>query len=68
MASYELPVMGRLLEVSEVAEVTSLTEKTVRAWAQSGRIGSVKLGRSLRIPESELRALVIRGVRPKRKD
>jgi excisionase family DNA binding protein len=62
MGTYELPVMGKLLKVSEVAGVFGVREKTVRAWIAQEKIDSVKVGYTRRIPESAVRVAVINGL------
>jgi excisionase family DNA binding protein len=47
--------------VAAVAEILNLKPKTVRAWISAGKIGVVRFGRTVRVPESEIRELVIRG-------
>jgi excisionase family DNA binding protein len=63
LATYELPVMGRLLRISEAADVLGVAEKTIRAWVAQGKIDSVKHGRNRRIPESAVRERVIIGLK-----
>jgi len=41
-------------------------ESTVRAWLAAGKLGYVKLGRAVRIPEEEIARLVANGFRPAR--
>ncbi len=41
-------------------------ESTVRAWLAAGRLGYVKLGRSVRVPESEIQRVIASGSRPAR--
>ena len=54
----------RLLTVSEVAARLGLATVTIRAWAARRRIASTKLGRALRIPESEVQRIVNAGYSP----
>jgi excisionase family DNA binding protein len=54
----------KLLTVPGAADRAGLAEVTLWKWIRSGRIGSTKLGRSRRIPESELRRLIERGWTP----
>jgi len=61
--AYTIPVAGRLLKVSEVAHALSVADHTVRKWLMEGRISYVKLGRSNRISEYELRRLLAEGFR-----
>lgn len=56
--------MGRLLTVGEVAARTGWKPCTVRKKILRRELGYVKLGRSVRIPESELERLISDGFRP----
>jgi len=60
---YTVPVTGRLLTVRDVAYATSLSEHTIRKHLMEGRIRFVKVGRSTRISEHELRRLIAEGFR-----
>jgi len=40
--------------VREVAEIFSVCEMTVRRWIYSGKLKAVKVGRTVRIQESEI--------------
>jgi len=51
----------RLLSPQKFADRLSISRWTVYAWLQEGRIKSVKLGRLVRIPESEVERLVQEG-------
>ena len=53
----------RLLTVSE-ADLLGLRVATIRAWTLRRKIGYSKLGRSVRIPESEIDRLVKAGFVP----
>jgi excisionase family DNA binding protein len=55
-----------LLTVAKAAELWAVKPVTVRAWAGQRRIASVKLGRSLRIPEGEIQRLIDEGYQPAR--
>jgi excisionase family DNA binding protein len=59
-----IKLMGRLLTVGEVAVRTGWKPSTVRKKILRRELGYVKLGRSVRIPESELERLIINGFRP----
>ncbi len=48
----------RLLSPQEFADRLSISRWTVYAWIAEGRINSVKLGRLVRIPESEVDRIV----------
>jgi len=62
----EMKKAATLLTVVEAAQRWSIKPVTVRAWAARRRIASVKLGRSLRIPETEIERLIERGYQPSR--
>ena len=49
--------MGNLLTPAEVANRFKVSEATVRRWARDGDIASVKIGKTIRIPEDALQAL-----------
>lgn len=51
----------RLLSPQEFADLLSISRWTVYAWLQEGKIRSVKIGRLVRIPESEVERLVQEG-------
>lgn len=44
----------KLFKVKEVAETLGFAEITIRQWIQHGKIKSIKVGGSRRIPESEV--------------
>ena len=52
----------QLLSPKEFAHRLSISRWTVYAWIAEGRIRSVKLGRLVRIPESEVDRIVQEGV------
>ncbi len=56
--------MGLLLTVGEVAARTGWKPSTVRKKILRRELGYVKLGRSVRIPESEIERLISNGFRP----
>jgi excisionase family DNA binding protein len=56
--------MGILLTVAEVAARTGWKACTVRKKILRRELGYVKLGRSVRIPESELERLIMNGFKP----
>jgi len=53
---------NRFLTPKEFAERLSISRWTVYAWLQEGRIKSTKIGRLVRIPESEVERIVQEGV------
>ena len=54
--------MGRLLSPQQFADHLSISRWTVYAWLQEGKIRSVKIGRLVRIPESEMSRIVQEGI------
>ena len=52
-----------MLSPKEFANRLSISRWTVYAWIQDGRIKSVKIGRLVRIPASEVERLVQEGAR-----
>jgi excisionase family DNA binding protein len=59
-----MSVEKRLLSVDHVAEVLSVSPWTIRAWIQSGRLGSAKLGSRRLIPQSEIDRLIQKASTP----
>jgi excisionase family DNA binding protein len=59
-----MEVKAKLLTVDQFAEIVGLRPVTVRMWAAGRKIASVKLGRALRIPATELDRLIELGLRP----
>lgn len=55
---------GPLLSVKEVAVRTGWKPSTVRKKILCREIGYVKLGRAVRVPESEVERLIMAGFRP----
>jgi len=51
----------RFLTPKEFADRLSISRWTVYAWIQTGQIQSVKIGRLVRIPESEVDRIVQEG-------
>lgn len=54
---------SRLLTPQQFADRLSISRWTVYAWIAEGRIKSVKLGRLVRIPDSEVSRIVQEGSR-----
>ena len=52
----------QLLSPQEFANRLSISRWTVYAWIQEGKIRSVKIGRLVRIPESEVDRIVQEGL------
>jgi excisionase family DNA binding protein len=54
----------KLLTLEQAAERLGMKPVTLRMWASTRRIGRVKLGRAVRIPEGEITKLIERGLIP----
>ena len=50
--------MEQLYTISEVCSITKLSVHTIRAWIQRKKIKVVKMGKSVRISQSELERLI----------
>ena len=50
--------------IPETARELNLSPTTIRAWVGQRRIGFVRLGRSIRIPASEIRRMLEHGYVP----
>jgi excisionase family DNA binding protein len=55
-----------LLSVQEFADALNITVACARRWILERRVATVKLGRLIRIPASEVQRLVESGLRPAR--
>jgi excisionase family DNA binding protein len=55
-----------LLTVSQAAERLNLTRSCLRRWILERRVATVKLGRLVRVPASEVDRLIATGLRPAR--
>jgi excisionase family DNA binding protein len=55
-----------LLSVSQVAERLGVTEAGIRRWIIERKITTIKIGRLIRIPSTEIDRLVSIGTRPAR--
>jgi excisionase family DNA binding protein len=53
-------------KVPEFASHFSVADKTAWAWVAAGRVGVVRLGRSVRIPQREVDRLAEEGFTPAR--
>jgi len=56
--------VDRLNKVPEVAEKLGISEKTVWAWIGARRLAVHRVGRSVRVPESEIRRILDDGYTP----
>ena len=54
------------MTVRQAAELTNLSEATWRAWVLKRKVKTVRLGRRVRIPLTELDRLVSEGTTPAR--
>jgi excisionase family DNA binding protein len=54
----------KFLTVAQAAEALNLSPFTIRAWIARRQIGVVRLGRSVRIPVSEIERLTTQGTVP----
>ena len=59
-----ITVADELHMVPAVAERLKVSKKCIWSWLYSGRLGKVKLGRSVRIPESEVQRIIAEGFVP----
>lgn len=55
-----------LLSVPQVAERLGVTKACIRRWILERKVATVKLGRLIRVPASEVERLVNSGLRPAR--
>ena len=56
---------AQLLGVAEAEALTGVSRWTWRRWSYDGKITSVKLGKRLLIPSSEIQRLVAENTRPR---
>jgi excisionase family DNA binding protein len=65
------PAKGRsgdpLLTIPQAAEALGIRPTTVRSWLLLGKLPRVKLGRAVRIKQSDVRALIESGYEPARR-
>ena len=52
-----------MLSVKETADLFGVTKRTVFRWIKSGKMKSVKIGRTVRIKESETERVIKEGER-----
>ena len=50
-----------MLSVKETADLFAVTKRTVFRWIKSGKMKSVKIGRTVRIKESEIKRVIGEG-------
>jgi excisionase family DNA binding protein len=54
----------RLMALSQVAALCKCTLSAVRRWGRENRIATIKIGRLVRVTESEFERIVREGLRP----
>jgi excisionase family DNA binding protein len=58
--------MDSLLTVTEVSERLNLRPSTIRVWISKSKLAHLKLGRSVRVPESEVARVIEESTVPAR--
>lgn len=58
-------VEPEFIGVQDAETLTGISRWTWRSWAYSGRVSSVKAGRRLLLPVSEVRRVLAEGTRPR---
>ena len=58
-------VEPELAGVDDAEIISGVSRWTWRAWAYSGKVASVKMGRRLLIPMAEIRRVIAEGTRPR---
>lgn len=53
-----MPVEDQYYTVQEIAKRLRVTRQAIYNWIDEGRLQAVKVGRSLRIPESAVKAFI----------
>jgi excisionase family DNA binding protein len=56
---------AEFLGVAEAESLTGVSRWTWRRWCYDGKVASVKLGKRLLIPVSEIRRILAEGTRPR---
>ena len=64
MSETKRNMKAEYLGVAEAESLTGVSRWTWRRWAYDGKISSVKLGKRLVIPASEIERLVAQNTRP----
>jgi excisionase family DNA binding protein len=54
------------LTIRETAEALNLSQPTIRAWVARRKIGVIRLGRAIRIPNTEIQRLLTENAVPAR--
>ena len=66
MENRETEKPEKLWRVDGFAESLEVTEAGVRKWILEREISCIKIGRNIRIPDSERRRLLSEGLRPRK--
>ena len=64
LAAADVPSGDGLFTVPVAAGQLTVAEKTLWAWIAARRIGVVRLGRSVRVPASEVQRIIREGTTP----
>ena len=64
MSETSRKIKAEYLGVTEAESMTGVSRWTWRRWAYDGKIASVKLGKRLVIPASEIERLIAKNTRP----
>ncbi len=67
MKTRDRDARNQQLRVREAAEMLGVSPHTVRSWIASRKLGSVRMGRSVRVPLAEVERLVDGGWVPHRR-
>lgn len=59
-----LPRAGQPRTVAQAAAELNVAKSTVRKWIAQRRLGHIRLGRAIRVPEAEVTRLMEEGSRP----
>jgi len=59
----EGPPHKELLRPDEVAKYFSVTTRTIRKWCEQGHLGSIKVGKTLRVTRSSVMSYWLRKVK-----
>lgn len=52
------PTLPRMYSITEIAEMFGRAPRTIRSWIADGRLGAIKVGNAVFIPEAEIDALL----------
>lgn len=63
-----LQTLPLFMTVAEAAVALGVTQSCIRRWILERRIATVKIGRLVRIPASEIQRIIETGLRPAKED